>query len=93
MNPTVTPRLPLRNKPRQARAQQRLAEIRVAAEQVLDEVGRDRLTTSMVADRAGCSIGTVYRYFDDRVALLDDLYPNRCEGLDCPRTHLAGGHA
>ena len=93
MNHTLTPRLPLRNRPRQARAQQRLAEIRTAARQVLDTVGRDRFTTEMVAERAGCSIGTVYRYFTDRVALLDDLYPNRCDGLDCPSTHADSSRA
>lgn len=90
MTPTTTP---LRNKPLQDRSRQRLAEIRTAARLVLNEVGRDRLTSQLVADRAGCSIGTFYRYFEDRVALLDDLYPNRCEGLDCPRTHTDGSHA
>lgn len=83
----------LRNKPLQDRSRQRLAEIRTAARQVLEEVGRDRFTSQLVADRAGCSIGTFYRYFEDRVALLDDLYPNRCEGLDCPRTHSDWGRA
>lgn len=76
----------LRRDPVQERAQQRLNAIRTAARHVIATVGRDRLTTQLVADRAGCSIGTVYRYFADRVALLDDLYPNRCEGLTCTHT-------
>src|SRR5690606_31468411 len=37
------------------------------------EIGYERLTTAMVADRAGASIGTVYRYFPDRIALLQAL--------------------
>jgi Bacterial regulatory proteins, tetR family. len=45
-------------------------------------VGRDRFTTDMIAKRAECSIGTIYRYFADRVDILDELYPNRVEGLD-----------
>ena len=32
--------------------------------------GYEQLTTAMVAERAGASIGTVYRYFPDRVAVL-----------------------
>jgi len=44
-----------------------------AAAAVVDEVGFDRLTTAMVAESAGSSIGTVYRYFPDRIALLQGL--------------------
>jgi AcrR family transcriptional regulator len=36
-------------------------------------VGYELLTTAMVAERAGASIGTVYRYFPDRVAVLQAL--------------------
>ena len=88
MNPAT-----LRNRPTQQRARRRVDEIRAAARAILGEVGRDRFTTDLVAARAGCSIGTIYRYFEDRVALLDDLYPNRCDGLDCPRTHADWGRA
>jgi len=44
-----------------------------AAAAVVDEVGFDRLTTALVAEHAGSSIGTVYRYFPDRIALLQGL--------------------
>jgi AcrR family transcriptional regulator len=44
-----------------------------AAAAIVDEIGYERLTTAMVADRAGASIGTVYRYFPDRIALLQAL--------------------
>jgi len=67
----------LRNSPVQARSVGRLATILDAARQVLEEVGRDRLTTGMVAEAAGCSIGTLYRYFPDRVAVLDAIAPDR----------------
>jgi AcrR family transcriptional regulator len=40
---------------------------------VIDELGYERLTTAMVAERAGASIGTVYRYFPDRIAVLQAL--------------------
>ncbi len=44
-----------------------------AAAAIVDEVGYERLTTAMVAERAGASIGTVYRYYPDRIALLRAL--------------------
>ncbi|MBE7163335.1 MAG: TetR family transcriptional regulator, partial [Williamsia herbipolensis] len=40
---------------------------------VIDEIGFERLTTAMVAERAGASIGTVYRYFPDRIAVVEAL--------------------
>lgn len=44
-----------------------------AAASVVDEIGYERLTTAMVAEKAGASIGTVYRYFPDRIAVLQAL--------------------
>jgi AcrR family transcriptional regulator len=73
--PISTLRLPalIRNEPVQARSTARLAALLDAAAQVVDEIGYERLTTAMVADRAGASIGTVYRYFPDRIAVLQSL--------------------
>lgn len=67
----------LRNEPVQKRSAARLSAIEQAAEQAIAEEGVDRFTTADVARIAGCSIGTVYRYFPDRVAILDRLRPNR----------------
>lgn len=77
----------LRHHPIQHRSQNRLEQLTAAARRAIVEHGRDSFTTAHVAHIAGCAIGTVYRYFADRVALLDDLYPNRCEGLTCTHTH------
>jgi len=65
--------MPLRNEPVQARSTARLATLLDAAAAIVDEVGYERLTTAMVSERAGASIGTVYRYFPDRIALLQAL--------------------
>lgn len=65
--------LSLRNEPVQARSTARLAGLLDAAAAVIDELGYERLTTAMVAERAGASIGTVYRYFPDRIAVLQAL--------------------
>lgn len=66
-------RAPLRNEPVQARSTARLTALLDAAASIVDEIGFERLTTAMVAERAGASIGTVYRYFPDRIALLQAL--------------------
>jgi AcrR family transcriptional regulator len=63
----------LRNEPVQARSNARLTALLDAAAAVVDEIGYERLTTAMVADRAGASIGTVYRYFPDRIVVLQGV--------------------
>jgi AcrR family transcriptional regulator len=60
----------VRNEPVQARSSERIDALLDAASAVVAEVGIERLTTAMVAERAGASIGTVYRYFPDRIAVL-----------------------
>jgi AcrR family transcriptional regulator len=63
----------VRTEPTQRRSTQRLDALLDAAAEIVDESGFERLTTQMVAERAGASIGTVYRYFPDRVAVLHSL--------------------
>lgn len=63
----------IRTEPMQQRSAARLSALLDAAAAVVDEVGFDRITTAMVAERAGASIGTVYRYYPDRVAVLQAL--------------------
>ena len=70
---TIAGQVALRNEPVQARSTARLAALMDAAAAVVDEIGYERLTTAMVAERAGASIGTVYRYFPDRIAVLQAL--------------------
>lgn len=83
----------LRHEPIQDRAYRRLEQLEQAARTVIAREGRDAFTTAQIAQEAGASIGTVYRYFPDRLAILDHLWPNRCEGLDCPPTHADGSRA
>jgi AcrR family transcriptional regulator len=72
----------LRNLPMQSRAQFTLRQIEGAIRAVLSdpEIGRDRFTTNQVAQLAQVSIGTIYRYFPDRVAMLDHVWPHRESG-------------
>jgi len=69
----------IRNEPVQARSAARLTALLDAAAHVIDEIGYERLTTAMVADHAGASIGTVYRYFPDRIAVLQSLAARNME--------------
>jgi len=69
----------VRTAPIQERSAARIDALLDAAAAVVDEVGFDRLTTAMVAERASASIGTVYRYFPDRIVLLQALR-NRAVG-------------
>jgi AcrR family transcriptional regulator len=59
-----------RKTPVQARSVASVDAILEATIQVLLSVGKERLTTTRVAQRAGVSVGTLYQYFPNKSALL-----------------------
>ena len=59
--------------PQQARSRATVDAILEAAAQVLEAKGSPGFTTDTVATRAGVSIGTLYRYFADKQAILTTL--------------------
>jgi AcrR family transcriptional regulator len=59
-----------RKTPVQARSAASVSAILEATIQVLLSVGKERLTTTRVAARAGVSVGTLYQYFPNKSALL-----------------------
>ena len=59
-----------RKSPVQARSTASVDAILEATIQVLLQVGKERLTTTKVALRAGVSVGTLYQYFPNKSALL-----------------------
>lgn len=63
----------LTNTPVQARSNARLTALLDATATVTQRKGYENLTTADVAAEAGASIGTVYRYFKDRVQILRAL--------------------
>ncbi len=67
--PTQTVLKP-RKLPVQARSTASVDAILEATLQVLLQVGKERLTTTRVAERAGVSVGTLYQYFPNKSALL-----------------------
>lgn len=59
-----------RKVPLQARSRVTVDVVLEAATQVLERDGEGGFNTNSVAERAGVSIGTVYRYFPDKQAIL-----------------------
>lgn len=62
-----------RRPPRQARGQRRVEAILAAAAALFDEVGYDAATTNAIAARAETAIGSLYRFFPDKEAILRAL--------------------
>ena len=60
--------------PRQARSRATLERLFVATEALLEEGGVEAATVPAIAERAGVSVGVVYRRFPDKDALLRAVY-------------------
>jgi AcrR family transcriptional regulator len=63
----------LRHAPTQARSRERLQRVLDAADDVLAGEGAAAFTTTRVAERAGVPVGSVYRFFDDKEAIVEAL--------------------
>ncbi|RUT02827.1 TetR family transcriptional regulator [Dulcicalothrix desertica PCC 7102] len=64
---------PLRRLPQQARSRLRFNQILDAAALVFEEVGYEMASTELIAVRANTSIGSLYRFFPDKSAILHAL--------------------
>jgi AcrR family transcriptional regulator len=62
-----------RRQPKQSRARATWEAIVEAASQILDRHGPRAFNTGRVAERAGVSIGTLYQYFPDKLAILAEV--------------------
>ena len=71
-----------RRVPVQERSRQTVTRILDAAAAIADESGADAVTTRSVADRAGVSYPSLYRFFPDREAILEALLERLTEDLD-----------
>jgi len=61
----------MRKQPRQARSRATIEAILQAAAHILGERGWQGLTTNAVAELAGVSIGSLYQYFPNKLALVE----------------------
>ncbi|WP_417268854.1 TetR/AcrR family transcriptional regulator [Celeribacter sp.] len=59
--------------PRQARARATFQAILEAAAHILQHSGPTALTTNLIAERAGVSIGSLYQYFPSKDAIISEL--------------------
>ena len=62
-----------KNRPRQERAKRTYESILNAASQLLVEVGVERISTNLIAERAGITVPALYRYFPNKYAVLNAL--------------------
>ena len=67
--------------PRQERSRQKVELMLEAAIRILEKEGLEGLTTNAIAARAGVSIGTLYQYFPNKEAILDDLADRELRGM------------
>jgi AcrR family transcriptional regulator len=70
--PTVTTG-PLRRVPVQGRRVARVQRLLAACAELVDEVGYEGLTTTLLAERAEVAIGSVYQFFPDKRAIVQAL--------------------
>ncbi|MFJ8862385.1 TetR/AcrR family transcriptional regulator [Streptomyces sp. NPDC102451] len=59
--------------PQQARSAATLARVLRAAEEIAASTGLEEMTMTGVAERAGVSVGTIYRRFEDKEQLITAL--------------------
>lgn len=62
-----------KNKPRQERAKRTYEAILASAAELLVEVGVERISTNLVAEKAGITVPALYRYFPNKYAVLNAL--------------------
>jgi AcrR family transcriptional regulator len=78
-----------RKTPAQSRSRATVEVILEAAVQLLEAGGERGFNTNAVAERAGVSIGTLYRYFPDKQAILVALARREMEAVNATTSALA----
>src|SRR5690348_16103826 len=78
MSTTERPAQPLLTRPKRADARRNYEKVLAAAREAFAE-GGESTALEEIARRAGVGIGTLYRHFPNRQALLEALYVNEVE--------------
>ena len=71
----------LYKEPRQKRAKQMVQKILQTTKSILESEGLDHLTTNTAAEKGGIAVGTVYRYFPNKQALLLAIYGDLLDNI------------
>jgi AcrR family transcriptional regulator len=74
--------------PKRADARRNYERLLVAAAAAFAEHGADDVSLEEIARRAGVGIGTLYRHFPARQALLEAVYKDQVDGLDALASKL-----
>ena len=89
---STAPISPLRRVPVQGRSVARVARMLDACAALVDEIGYEALTTTLLADRAGVAIGSIYQFFPDKRAVVQALTLRNLEAyLDRLTARFADG--
>ncbi|MBP2321803.1 AcrR family transcriptional regulator [Kibdelosporangium banguiense] len=64
---------PLRRKPVQQRSAKRVEQMLESCAALIEEVGYDGVTTTLIAERAGVAVGSLYQFFPDKRAVVREL--------------------
>ncbi|WP_035303282.1 TetR/AcrR family transcriptional regulator [Actinokineospora inagensis] len=78
---------PLRRQPVQQRSAKRVQRMLEACAELVDELGYDGVTTTLIAERAGVAVGSLYQFFPDKRAVVQALTQRN---LDHFMTEIAG---
>ncbi|GAA4550336.1 TetR family transcriptional regulator [Amycolatopsis samaneae] len=70
---------PLRRQPVQQRSAKRVEQMLDASAALIDELGYDALTTTLIAKRAGVAVGSLYQFFPDKRAVVQALTQRNME--------------
>ena len=70
---------PLRRQPVQQRSAKRVEQMLDASAALIDELGYDALTTTLIAKRAGVAVGSLYQFFPDKRAVVQALTQRNLE--------------
>lgn len=69
----MTSSTPLRRQPVQQRSAKRVERMLEACASLIEEVGYDGVTTTLIAERAGVAVGSLYQFFPDKRAVVQAL--------------------
>ncbi|OZM72554.1 TetR family transcriptional regulator [Amycolatopsis antarctica] len=70
---------PLRRQPVQQRSADRVERMLDASAALIEEIGYDGVTTTLIAKRAGVAVGSLYQFFPDKRAVVQALTQRNLE--------------
>ncbi|MBE9062153.1 TetR/AcrR family transcriptional regulator [cf. Phormidesmis sp. LEGE 11477] len=78
----------LRRQPQQQRSQERIEKILQAAAEIFWEVGYDAATTHAIAKRAKTAVGTLYRFFPNKLAIFHALEKQHRQSVETIQSYI-----